>query len=153
MIKLHKKKVPSNDSLRLEAVFFKFEKWTKSLISPNHDNDKIFKSGEIGGQNLMNKAEIIARRIFGWKLNRWDRWYDFENNIFIPVSEFQPEQNIDHAMLIVKKLEEHGFTYKTNGDCEVCFTEVCAAGGTLAQAITNAASDIADNSSIADEWL
>jgi len=101
----------------------------------------------------MNKTEIIARRIFGWKLNRWDRWYDFENNIFIPVSEFQPEQNIDHAMLIVKKLEEHGFTYKTNGDSEVCFNEVCAAGSTLAQAITNAASDIADNSSIADEWV
>ncbi|NHM32863.1 BC1872 family protein [Neobacillus terrae] len=101
----------------------------------------------------MNKAEIIARRIFGWKLNRWDRWYDFENNIFIPVSKFQPEQNIDHAMLIVKKLEEDGFTYKTNGDSEVCFNEVCAVGSTLAEAITNAACDMVDNGSIADEWL
>ncbi|CAH2716587.1 hypothetical protein BACCIP111895_03774 [Neobacillus rhizosphaerae] len=99
----------------------------------------------------MNKIEIIARRILGWKLNTWDKWYDYENGIFI--QGFQPEQSLDHAMLIVKRLEELGFTYTTKGVSEVCFNEVCATGDTLAQAITNAAYSLADNSTIADEWL
>lgn len=101
----------------------------------------------------MNKIEIIARRILGWKLNRWDRWYDYENNIFIYESEFQPEQNLEHAMLIVEKLEKLGFSYTSNEDSKVCFNEVCATGETLAQAITNAAYEIADNTSVPDEWL
>lgn len=101
----------------------------------------------------MNKVEIIARRILGWKLNSWDKWYDYENGIFILVSDFQPEQNLDNAMLIVERLEKFGFSYTTNGVSEVCFNEVCATGDTLAQAITNAAYRIADNSSISDEWL
>lgn len=101
----------------------------------------------------MNKTDSIARRILGWKLNRWDRWFDFEKGTFIQVSDFQPEQNIDHAMLIVEKLKDFGFTYTTNGSSEVCFNEVCETGDTLAQAITNAAYSIADNSSIADGWL
>ncbi|PLS01880.1 BC1872 family protein [Neobacillus cucumis] len=101
----------------------------------------------------MNKIEIIARRILGWKLNRWDRWYDYEKEIFILVSEFQPEENLEHAMLLVEKLKELGFTYKTNGDLEVWFDDVCEKGETLAQAITNAAFSIADNSSIDEGWL
>lgn len=101
----------------------------------------------------MNQVEIIARRILGWKLNRWDRWFDYENGTFIPVTEFQPEQNLDHAMLIVEKLKDFGFTYTTNGVFEVCFNNICETGDTLAQAITNAAFTIADNSSIAEEWL
>ena len=40
----------------------------------------------------MNKTESIARRILGWKLNRWDRWYDSEKDIFIHDYEFQPEK-------------------------------------------------------------
>jgi hypothetical protein len=101
----------------------------------------------------MNKIEIIARRILGWKLNRWDRWYDDEKGIFIQVSEFQPEQNLDHAMIIVEKLKELGFTYSTNGVSQVCFDDKCETGDTLAQAITNAAYSIADNSSIDEGWL
>lgn len=101
----------------------------------------------------MNKIEIIARRILGWKLNRWDRWYDFEKGVFIQVSNFQPEHNLEHAMLIVEKLEKLGFTYTTNGTTEVCFNGVCETGDTLAQAITNAAYSIADNSTVPDEWL
>jgi hypothetical protein len=101
----------------------------------------------------MNNTEIIARRILGWKLNRWDRWYDFEKNIFIYVSEFQPEHNLEHAMLIVKRLETLGYTFETNGDKEVYFNDLFATGETLAQAITNAAYLIADNSSIPDGWL
>ncbi|MGG3466847.1 hypothetical protein ABES02_04815 [Neobacillus pocheonensis] len=101
----------------------------------------------------MNNIEIIARRILGWKLNRWDRWYDFEKDLFISVSDFQPEQNIDHAMLIVERLKELGFTYTTNGVSEVRFNNVCETGETLAQAITNAAFSIADNSSIDEGWL
>jgi hypothetical protein len=101
----------------------------------------------------MNKIEIIARRILGWKLNRWDRWYDYEKGVFINVSEFQPEQTLEHAMVIVERLEKLGFTYTTNGVSEVCFDNVCATGDTLAQAITNAAYSIADNSQVPDEWL
>ncbi|MCH6264375.1 BC1872 family protein [Neobacillus citreus] len=101
----------------------------------------------------MNKTEIIARRILGWKLNRWDRWYDFEKGIFIPVDEFQPEQNLEHAMLIVERLKELGFTYKTDGALQACFNDVCETGNTLAAAIAEAAFAIADNSSVPDEWL
>ena len=58
----------------------------------------------------MNKTESIARRVLGWKLNRWDRWHDYESSTFISLSDFQPEENLDHAMLIVEKLEKSGFT-------------------------------------------
>lgn len=101
----------------------------------------------------MNKIESIARRILGWKLNSQQKWYDFEKGISIDISEFQPEQNLDHAMLIVEKLAKFGITYTTKGVSEVCFNDVCATGDTLAEAITNAAHLIADNSSKADEWL
>ena len=105
----------------------------------------------------MNKIEIIARRILGWKLNRWDRWYDFEKGMFIRDSEFQPEQNLGHAMLIVERLENFGFTYSVKGVSEVCFKNafknISATGETLAQAITNAAYSIADNSSVTEEWI
>jgi hypothetical protein len=113
-------------------------------------NGKIKKSREKRSVD-MNKTEIIARRILGWKLNRWDRWYDFEKDAFI--YEFQPEKNLDHAMMIVEKLEKSGFTYITNGVSEVWFNDICESGDTLAQAITNAAYSIADNSSVPDEWL
>jgi len=99
----------------------------------------------------MDKIEIIARRILGWKLNKWNKWFDFEKGISI--QEFEPEQNLEHAMLIVEKLKELGFTYTINGAAEVCFDGVCAVGDTLAQAITNAAFILADNSSIDEEWL
>lgn len=90
----------------------------------------------------MNKVDSIARRILGWKLNRWDRWFDFEKGIFIQDSEFQPEHNLEHAMLIVQKLEELGFTYTNKGASEVCFNDVSGTGETLAQAITNASYSI-----------
>lgn len=96
----------------------------------------------------MNKTDSIARRILGWALNRWDRWYDVEKGVFIHDSEFQPEQNLAHAMLIVDRLEEFGFTYTTNGVSEVCFNNVRATGDTLSQAITNAAYSIIENNSI-----
>ncbi|MEH7547993.1 MULTISPECIES: BC1872 family protein [Bacillaceae] len=102
---------------------------------------------------MMNKIEILARRILGWRLNRWDRWYDNGKEIFIPVSEFQPEDNLEHAMLLVERLKELGFVYKTNGKNEACFDDVCETGETLAHAITNAAFSIADNSSIDEGWL
>jgi hypothetical protein len=101
----------------------------------------------------MNKVEIIARRIFGWKLNNWDKWYDVETNEFIYVQDFQPEDNLDHAMRIVKRLEKFGFKYSATNKNEVCFNEVCATGDHLAQAITNAAYCLADNRSIDDEWF
>ncbi|MHC0035381.1 BC1872 family protein [Pseudoneobacillus sp. C159] len=102
---------------------------------------------------MNNRIEIIARRIFGWKLNRWDRWYDFEEGKFIYDSEFQPDQNLEHAMMIVERLEKFGFIYRVTGDFEVCFNDVCATGETLSQAITNAAFLIAEVSSVPDEWL
>lgn len=101
----------------------------------------------------MNKTETIARRIFGWSLNRWDRWFDFENGKFITLDEFQPENNLDHAMQIVEKLKQFGISYTKKGENEVCFNDFCAEGDTLAQAITNAAYLIADGSGIDEGWL
>lgn len=94
----------------------------------------------------MNKTESVARRILGWKLNRWDRWYDYEKGEFIV--NFQPEQNMDHAMLIVERLEKLGFAFKKNGDGEVYFNEIGAKGKNLPQAITNAAYSIVEQHSI-----
>jgi Phage ABA sandwich domain len=104
---------------------------------------------------MMNKINSIARRILGWKLNRWDRWYDHEKGIFIQDSEFQPEQNLDHAMLIVERLERFGYTFTINGPSEVRFNNVVATGETLAQAITDAAYSIIENNTVAnnrDMW-
>jgi Phage ABA sandwich domain len=103
------------------------------------------------GQLDMNKTEVIARRILGWKLNRWDRWYDSEKEVFI--YDFQPEEYLEHALLIVERLESFGYTYSAKGEHEVCFNDVCASGETLAQAITNAAFALADNSTIDDGWF
>jgi hypothetical protein len=99
----------------------------------------------------MNKTEVIARRILGWKLNRWDRWYDPEKRVFI--YDFHPECNLDQALIIVERLKNLGYTYTVKGNYEVYFNEVCEAGKTLPEAITNAAFSLADNSTIADEWL
>lgn len=101
----------------------------------------------------MNKTNTIARRILGWTLNRWDRWYDFEKNQFISTIDFQPQHDLSHAMLIVEKLEEYGFTYTIKGEFEVCFNDVCATGHSLSEAITNAAFEIADIHSIDEAWL
>lgn len=98
----------------------------------------------------MLKTDSIARRILGWKLNRWDRWYDYEKGVFIHDSDFQPEQNLNHAMIIVEKLEEFGFIYTVNGVSRVCFNEVCGTGETLAQAITNAAYDLIERNSLVE---
>ena len=102
---------------------------------------------------MNNKIDIIARRILGWKLNRWDRWYDHENGIFIHESEFQPEQELDHAMKIVEKLEKFGYKYTAKDEKNVCFNRVCGTGETLAIAITNAAFELADNPAIDPGWL
>ena len=99
----------------------------------------------------MNKTEIIARRILGWKLARWDKWYDYRSNTYI--ENFAPEKNLEHAMMIVERLNEYGFKYEQKGDKKVCFNDYCAEGRNLAEAITNAAFEIADNSTIDDEWL
>ncbi|WP_428912462.1 BC1872 family protein [Niallia sp. Krafla_26] len=90
----------------------------------------------------MKQVDSIARRILGWKLNRWDRWYDYENRMFIQDSDFQPEQNIEHAMLIVERLKQFGFTYTNSGPTEVRFNNISGTGNTQAQAITDAAYNI-----------
>jgi len=101
----------------------------------------------------MSKTDAIARKIMGWKLNKVNRWYDYETETFIADSDFQPEHNLEHAMLIVKRLEQFGYTYTVKGTYKVCFNNNCAKGQTLAEAITNAAYLIADTSSIDDGWL
>lgn len=101
----------------------------------------------------MNKTDSIARKILGWKLNRWDRWFDFERGMFVHESEFQPEENLAHALIIVDKLEQVGYNYSTNGITEASFNDVQATGDTLAQAITNAAySLIMKNSTHESSW-
>ena len=101
----------------------------------------------------MHKTDSIARRILGWKLNRWDRWYDYEEGVFIHESDFQPEHNLDHAMLIVERLAKFGYKYTTNGHSEVTFNDVRATGHTLAQAITNAAYSIIEKHSTVDSSI
>ncbi|MBM4761987.1 hypothetical protein [Bacillus sp. B15-48] len=98
----------------------------------------------------MNKTEAIARRVLGWKLNRWDRWYDCEKSTFIPTTDFQPEQNLGHAMLIVERLEKFGFFFSNNGGTEARFNDVKATGNSLAEAITNAAYHLIENSTEPD---
>lgn len=98
----------------------------------------------------MNKVESIARKILGWKLNRSDRWYDYEKSTFIPTFEFQPDQNLDHAMIIVERLKMSGFKFTTNGVSEAWFNDVSGTGDTLAQAITNAAHSVVEIRSIND---
>ncbi|WP_066173691.1 BC1872 family protein [Bacillus marinisedimentorum] len=98
----------------------------------------------------MTKTESIARRILGWKLNRWDRWFDYEQGEFIYTADFQPEKNLDHAMLVVEKLKEVGYRFSTNGVSEVSFNDVRDNGETLAQAITNAAYTLIQRSTVAD---
>lgn len=116
-----------------------------------YENVKIKKAEK--GASCMNKIEVIARRILGWKLSGTSKWFDLENNSYILVSDFQPEQNLDHAMIIVKKLEQFMFTYTSNGHSEVSFNDVSGTGNHLAEAITNAAYLLAENSSIDDNWL
>jgi hypothetical protein len=99
------------------------------------------------GKSDMNKTEVIARRILGWKLNR----YDAEKEEFI--YDFEPVENLEHALLIVQRLKSFGYTYSAAGEHEVCFNDVCASGKSLAQAITNAAFLLADNSTIDEGWL
>lgn len=90
----------------------------------------------------MTKTESIARKILGWKLNRWDRWYDFEEKKFIPTKDFIPDKRLEDAMLVVKKLEKAGYKYSVNGPCKVSFNDITATGKTLPEAITNAAYSI-----------
>ncbi|MBU9713048.1 BC1872 family protein [Evansella tamaricis] len=99
----------------------------------------------------MDKIEIIARRILGWKLNRSDRWYNPEEGIFIP--NFQPEDNLEHAMMIVERLECFGFQVTKKSDNEVYINNIYATGETLPKAITNAAFKIAENNPIPQEWM
>ena len=101
----------------------------------------------------MDKTEIIARRILGWKLNRWDRWYNPESKQFIAVEDFQPAQRLEHAMMIVNRLKQTGYDYKIIENNQACFNGVCASGASLAEAITEAAFAIADNRQIPDGWL
>ncbi|MEQ6378070.1 hypothetical protein RZN22_16910 [Bacillaceae bacterium S4-13-58] len=98
----------------------------------------------------MRKSESIARRIMGWKLNRWDRWYDYEKREFIQTSDFQPENNLDHAMLIVKRMEGFGFHFQTNGKNEASFNNIKEISDTLPKAITNAAYAIIESHTIPD---
>ena len=97
----------------------------------------------------MNKKDSIARGILGWEANCYDSWYDCEKDLFIHDSYFQPEKFVEHAMLIVNKLEKSGFSYSTNGVSEVHFNDVIGTGDTLAQAITNAACSILENNEMA----
>ena len=78
-----------------------------------------------------------------------DRWYDVEKGVFIHDSEFQPEQNLAHAMLIVERLRGVWvYIYHKWGIKVVFFNNVRATGDTLSQAITNAAYSIIENNSI-----
>lgn len=103
----------------------------------------------------MDKIEVIARRVLGWSLKSSNKWFNLEGATFI--DNFNPIENLDDAMKIVRRLEEFGFTFLKHGDTEVCFSNQfineCATGTSLAEAITNAAYAIAEVKSIPEEWL
>ena len=96
------------------------------------------------------KTDSIARRILGWKLNSWDRWYDYEMGTFIHETDFQPEHNLDHAMLIVERLKKFGFSFSSDGVSEASFNDIRGTGDTLSQAITNAAYTIIEKNSVVE---
>lgn len=99
----------------------------------------------------MDKTEIIIRRILGWKLNSYNKWFDPVNGKFI--DSFNMEKNLDDAMLVVKQLEKYGFVYSKKSDTEICFNDICAKGKNLNEAIMNAAYEVAEVNSVPDEWL
>ena len=85
----------------------------------------------------MNKISGVARRILGWKLNRWDRWYDFEKQKFIPILIFNQRRMLKscHAHSRMSK-SNVGYTYTIKSPTEVHFNDISGKGHTLAQAIT-----------------
>lgn len=93
----------------------------------------------------MNKKDTIVREILGWKPYGKNSWYDVEKDLFVHESYFKPEKFMEHAMLIVKKLEMMGVNYRMNGSSEVCFDDVIGTGATLPEAISNAAYRLIEN--------
>ncbi|KAA9029921.1 BC1872 family protein [Niallia endozanthoxylica] len=87
----------------------------------------------------MNKKDRIVREILGWKEHGKNCWYDVEKDAFVHESYFLPEKFMEHAMVIVKKLEMFGVKYRTNGVSIVCFDNAVGTGATLPEAITDAA--------------
>ena len=94
-----------------------------------------------------NKISGVARRVLGWKLNRWDRWYDFEKRKFIPDTDFQPEENINHAMLNCRSVGAMWLYLYNEKSTEVHFNDISGTGRTLAQAITDAAFNLVEHQS------
>ncbi|MBB6444328.1 BC1872 family protein [Bacillus benzoevorans] len=99
----------------------------------------------------MNKTNSIAREILGWKEVSKGSWYDSDNQLFINEAYFKPEKFIEHAMVIVKKLEKSGYSYQTDGCSEVSFNNINGTGNTLPEAIVNGAYSLVENYSIR-EW-
>ena len=93
----------------------------------------------------MNKKDSIARQILGWKTNCKGSWYDAENEVFVNEAYFKPDKFLEHAMIIVKKLEEFGFSYNTDGRSQVSFNNIHSVGHTLPEAITNGAYSLIQN--------
>lgn len=87
----------------------------------------------------MNKKDMIAREILGWKSRGKNSWYNVDKDEFVHESYFQPEKYLDQALLIVKKLSMFGVSFRTNGESEAQFDDVIGTGNSLPEAITNAA--------------
>ena len=87
----------------------------------------------------MNKKDIIAREILGWKSRGKNSWYNLDKDEFVHDSYFMPEKYLEHAMLIVNQLAMFGITYRTNGNSEARFDDIIGTGSNLPEAITNAA--------------
>lgn len=93
----------------------------------------------------MNKKDIIAREILGWKSHGKNSWYNVDQDAFVHESYFKPEKYLEHAMLIVNQLTMFGITYRTNGDTEARFDDVIGMGTSLPEAIKNAAYSFIEN--------
>ena len=93
----------------------------------------------------MNKKDIIAREILGWKSCGKNSWYNVDKDEFVHESYFMPEKYLEHAMLIVNQLSMFGITYRTNGDSVAQFDDIIGNGSDLPEAIMNAAYSFIEN--------
>ncbi|AOM83086.1 BC1872 family protein [Salisediminibacterium beveridgei] len=104
---------------------------------------------------MMDYREILARRVMGWRLQTSGKWFDSVNRQVI--EEFDPRSNVNQAKLLVAQLELFGFEYSVTDQYTVCFQnefhQICESGETEAEAITNAAFELAENEPVPSEWF
>ena len=92
----------------------------------------------------MNKKDIIAREILGWKSRGKNSWYNVDRDQFVHDILTLCPRYLEHAMLI--ESISYVWSYiSTNGDSEARFDDIIGIGSNLPEAITNAAYSFVKN--------